>query len=58
VLEDGSVISEVLAIWHYFEEVHPTPPLLGVTPKEKALIIMWERRTGDGRLRVCDGRRP
>jgi glutathione S-transferase len=52
------VISEVLAIWHYFEEVHPTPPLLGVTPKEKALIIMWERRTGDGRLRVCDGRRP
>jgi glutathione S-transferase len=56
VLEDGSVIREVLAIWHHFEEVHPTPPLLGVTPKEKALIIMWERRTEtEGFASVMEG---
>jgi glutathione S-transferase len=29
VLEDGTAIGEVLAIWRYFEEVYPTPPLLG-----------------------------
>jgi glutathione S-transferase len=50
------VISEVLAIWHYFEEVHPTPPLLGVTPKEKTLIVMWERRTEtEGFASVMEG---
>jgi glutathione S-transferase len=44
VLEDGTSIGEVLAIWRYLEEVHPSKPLLGKTPKEKALITMWERR--------------
>ena len=29
VLEDGTVIGEVLAIWRYLEEAYPTPPLLG-----------------------------
>jgi glutathione S-transferase len=36
VLEDGTAIGEVLAIWRYFEEVYPTPPLLGSMPKDKA----------------------
>ena len=45
VLEDGSVIGEVLAIWRYLEEVFPTPRLLGSEPKDKALVTMWERRT-------------
>ncbi len=40
VLEDGTAIGEVLAIWRYFEKVHPTPPLLGSTPKDKALVTM------------------
>ena len=44
VLEDGTAIGEVLAIWRYLEELYPTPPLLGSTPKAKALITMWERR--------------
>lgn len=44
VLEDGTAIGEVPAICRYIEEVHPTPPLLGETPKEKALVAMWERR--------------
>src|SRR5712671_740825 len=44
VLEDGTAIGEVPAICRYIEEAHPTPPLLGETAKEKALISMWERR--------------
>src|SRR3979411_533138 len=44
VLEDGTAIGEVPAICRYIEEVHPTPPLLGETAKEKALVTMWERR--------------
>jgi glutathione S-transferase len=44
VLEDGTAIGEVPAICRYIEEAHPTPPLLGETPKEKAQISMWERR--------------
>jgi glutathione S-transferase len=44
VLDDTTAIGEVLAIWRYVEETYPTPPLLGVTPKDKALVTMWERR--------------
>jgi glutathione S-transferase len=56
VLEDGTAISEVLAIWRYFEEVHPTPPLLGSTPKDKALVTMWERRAElEGFAAVMEG---
>jgi glutathione S-transferase len=44
VLDDGSTIAEVPAIIRYLEETHPNRPLLGNTPKEKAVIAMWERR--------------
>jgi glutathione S-transferase len=44
VLDDGTAIGEVPAIQRYLEEVYPEPPLLGVTPKIKALVTMWERR--------------
>jgi len=44
VLEDGTAIGEVPAILRYLEEVHPNPPLLGTSPKDKALVTMWERR--------------
>jgi glutathione S-transferase len=44
VLEDGTTIGEVPAIYRYIEEAHPTPPLLGETAREKALVAMWERR--------------
>jgi glutathione S-transferase len=43
-LADGTVITEVLAIWRYFEETYPHKPLLGATAKDKALVTMWERR--------------
>jgi glutathione S-transferase len=56
VLEDGTAIGEVPAIWRYLEEIHPTRPLLGVTPREKTLINMWERRTElEGFASVMEG---
>ncbi|NEV00585.1 glutathione S-transferase family protein [Bradyrhizobium uaiense] len=44
VLDDGTAIAEVPAIIRYLEETHPNPPLLGSSPKEKAIVAMWERR--------------
>ena len=44
VLEDGTAIGEVPAILRYLEETYPEPPLLGATPKTRALVTMWERR--------------
>src|ERR1700726_1898215 len=44
VLKDGTAVGEVLAIWRYLEEIAPNPPLLGGSPKDKALVTMWERR--------------
>jgi glutathione S-transferase len=56
VLEDGTAIGEVLAIWRCLEEAYPTPPLLGSTAKDKALVTMWERRTElDGFAAVMEG---
>ena len=43
-LDDGTFISESMAICRYFEELHPSPPLFGETAKQKALIEMWSRR--------------
>src|ERR1700676_3433483 len=43
VLEDGTTIGEVPAIMRYLDEAFPKTPLLGVTPKDKGLITMWER---------------
>jgi glutathione S-transferase len=56
VLEDGTAIGEVLAIWRYLEETYPTKPLLGASPTEKALVTMWERRAElEGFAAVMEG---
>ena len=44
VLEDGTTVGEVPAIMRYLDEAFPETPLLGVTPKDKGLVAMWERR--------------
>ena len=44
VLDDGTSVAEVPAIWRYLEETYPATPLLGSSAHEKALITMWERR--------------
>lgn len=43
-LDDGSLISESIAICRYFEEIQPSPALFGTTALEKAQIEMWQRR--------------
>lgn len=43
-LDDGRVISEITAICEYLEDKHPSPPLIGATPEEKAETRMWVRR--------------
>lgn len=43
-LDDGTVITETIAISRYFEELHPEPPLFGVGALERARVEMWQRR--------------
>jgi glutathione S-transferase len=43
-LDDGTCISETVAICRYFDETAPGPSLFGTTPTEKALVDMWIRR--------------
>src|ERR1700722_2128564 len=43
-LDDGTFISESVAICRYFEEVQPQPPLFGTDAKQRALVEMWNRR--------------
>lgn len=43
-LDDGTTISETVAICRYFEELHPEPSLFGRTALEKAQVDMWVRR--------------
>jgi glutathione S-transferase len=44
VLDDGTVITESIAICRYFEELNPNPPLFGCGALEIAQIEMWNRR--------------
>lgn len=43
-LDDGTTISETVAICRYFEVLHPSPPMFGVTALEQAMVEMWTRR--------------
>src|SRR6202451_4738361 len=42
--DDGSCLSESVAICRYFEEIEPEPALFGVGAREQALVEMWNRR--------------
>jgi glutathione S-transferase len=42
-LDDGSCLTESLAIIEYLEELHPEPPMLGRTPLERARVRELER---------------
>ncbi len=44
LLDDGTAISETVAICRYFEEIQPEPSLFGRSAVEKANIDMWVRR--------------
>jgi len=43
-LDDGTCISETIAICRYFERLHPEPPLMGDGPLDEAIVEMWQRR--------------
>lgn len=43
-LDDGSVLTESVAICRYLEAVHPEPALFGATPEDIGAIEMWIRR--------------
>jgi glutathione S-transferase len=43
-LDDGSTLSESVAICRYLEDLHPAPPLFGATPWQRAQVEMWMRR--------------
>ncbi len=42
-LDDGTCLSETVAICRYFEELNPEPNLFGNTALERATIEMWSR---------------
>lgn len=44
VLDDGTAISESVAICRYFEAAQPDPPLFGRSAAEQAAVEMWQRR--------------
>jgi glutathione S-transferase len=43
-LDDGTIITESVAICRYFEELQPEPALLGRGAVGKAKVEMWQRR--------------
>jgi len=43
-LDDGTTITESVAICRYLEALHPDPNMFGQGPEEVAVIEMWTRR--------------
>lgn len=43
-LDDGTILSESIAICRYLEHLHPEPALFGSTPLAQAQVEMWNRR--------------
>ena len=43
-LDDGTILTESVAICRYFEELHPEPALFGRGALGKAQVEMWQRR--------------
>ena len=44
VLDDGTIITELIAICRYFEAEQPEPALFGSGSREAAMVEMWQRR--------------
>jgi glutathione S-transferase len=43
-LDDGTIITESVAICRYFEELYPEPLLMGIDALDRAIVEMWSRR--------------
>ncbi len=44
VLDDGTILTESVAICRYLEALHPEPAMFGRSPLEIASVEMWNRR--------------
>ncbi len=54
-LDDGTVLPDNAAIAAWAEAVQPEPPLLGLTPLDKALVASWNARIEfEGLLAVAE----
>ena len=54
-LDDGTCLSEVLAICSYLEALYPEPPLMGSTAEERARVLMWNGKVEQqGLIAVAD----
>lgn len=40
-LDDGTLLTAVIGMYAYLDELHPEPPLMGTTATERALVISW-----------------
>jgi glutathione S-transferase len=43
-LDDGTILTESMAICRYFEALHPEPRLFGQGARDEAMVEMWQRR--------------
>ena len=56
--EDGAMLTDNAAITAYLEARYPEPPLLGITPNEKAQVASWNWRVEfEGLLAVAEALR-
>lgn len=44
VLDDGTLLTEVIGMYAYLDELYPERPLMGTTAVERALVISWCHR--------------
>lgn len=44
LLDDGTPLSESIAICRYLEDIYPEPPLFGTDARDRAIVEMWNRR--------------
>lgn len=57
-LDDGTVLSDCIAICSYLEELYPQKPLLGTTALERAQVLSWDQHIFvDGFLAVAEALR-
>lgn len=55
VLDDGTVLTEVIGMYTYLDELHPQPPLMGSTAAERAQVISWCHRLFSGLMMAIAG---
>lgn len=44
VLDDGTLLTDVIAICDYLESLHPQKPLMGTTPLLRAQVLGWDHQ--------------